>query len=64
MGGLNPRALATLGIGYGAALVARLGIWPDESANLAGGGRVPLNPRAKKRRPQDDDEAFLIAVLL
>jgi hypothetical protein len=64
MGGLNPRALATLGIGYGAALVARLGIWPDESQPAAGGGRVPLQPRDKKRRPQEEDEAFLIAALL
>jgi hypothetical protein len=63
MGGLDPRALAALGIGYGAALVARLGIWPAESTQPAG-GFVPLPLREPKRRPKEEEEAFLLAVLL
>lgn len=42
---LSPRAIATLGIGYGPASVARIGLWPDSSQEkpkengwLGGGG--------------------------
>lgn len=37
---LNPRAIATLGIGYGALPMAMLGLWPAGGAQPA----VPLAP--------------------
>lgn len=37
MGGLNPRAIAALGIGYAPELLARIGIWPDITRRAGGG---------------------------
>lgn len=43
---LDPRAVATLGIGYGAGLVARIGLWAEEIISVGG-----TPGRNKKRRP-------------
>jgi hypothetical protein len=42
---LDPRAIAALGIGYGAALVARIGLWQDDTYSVGG-----APDRKKKRR--------------
>lgn len=34
---LDPRAVATLGIGYGAGLLARIGLWPVAVESSGGG---------------------------
>lgn len=66
---LSPRAIATLGIGYGPALMARLGVWqtgdalPEENP-IQPGAFAPLSRasspitrpfkrRSKKRREEE-----------
>ena len=59
---LDPRAIATLGIGFGADLLAKIGLWPvaePDQPNLTGWSR-----RREPRKPREEEEAFLIAVLL
>jgi hypothetical protein len=67
---LDPRAIALLGIGYAAGLVARIGLWDAP----AGGGGGKGKPRRKVyptfydprpvieplRRPVEEDEAILL----
>ena len=58
----DPVFIASLGLLGGATRVAALGLLarvPDTAANPLGYGRRPA-----PRRPHEDDEAFLIAVLL
>lgn len=65
---LDPRAIATQGIGYGANLVAHIGLWPvaPPDSGWHGGGylRAGVVQRDLRRRRNDDDDAFLLAVLL
>jgi hypothetical protein len=62
---LNQRAVFTLGVGYGAASMARLGLWP--------GGQSPAEPpppavrpasgspgRSPRRRVEEDEAVLLI----
>ena len=65
MGGLNPRALATLGIGFGASLVARLGIWPAAVFTEDMGGSVtpPRSDDPQRRRRRDDETLLVIGAL-
>lgn len=58
----DPGYIASLGLLGGATQIAAVGLLartPDTAANPLGYGRRPA-----KRRPQEDDEAFLIAALL
>ena len=61
---LSPRAIATLGIGYGPASVARIGLWPDAAQEkpkdngwLGGGGDLCFIGRTQsadeKRRERE-----------
>lgn len=59
----DPLYIASLGLLGGAAQIAAIGLLariPDTAANPLGYGRR----RPQPRRPQEDDEAFLIAALL
>jgi len=65
---LDPRAIATLGIGYGADLLARIGLWPSTAVIMpplkyrSGTGFSTAKP--PQIRPVEDEEAFLLSVLL
>jgi hypothetical protein len=63
---INPRSVATLGLGFGARATAVLGLLDltpvTPPADESGGGRW-LREAIKPRR-QNDDEALLIALLL
>lgn len=64
---INPRAVATLGLGFGARATAVLGLLDlapvIPPADESGGGGRWLRETIKPRR-QNDDEALLIALLL
>lgn len=63
---LSPRAIATLGVGYGARISARLGLWPvaerPSVIPLREDGGALVAARAARRRREDD--ALLVMVLL
>lgn len=63
---LSPRAIATLGVGYGARLSACLGLWPSAERPavipLREDGAGLVAARAARRRREDDD--LLVMVLL
>lgn len=71
---LDPRALATLGIGYGADLLVKIGLWPAGALPLhaedysAGGKRRSASGFRRPLAPVvpvvEEDEAFLLSVLL
>lgn len=64
---INPRAIATLGLGFGVRATTVLGLLDlapvRPPADESGGGGRWLREAAKPRRP-NDDEALLIALLL
>lgn len=55
---LDPRAIATLGLGYGPALSARLGLWPSAIRPSTGG--LSQSPRHSDRisRSHEADTAI------
>lgn len=61
---LSPRAIATLGIGYGPRLTAALGLWPiaaepePQPSAWAAQGLGPVRIQKRKRR-QDEDILIL-----
>lgn len=60
---LNPRAIATLGIGFSALQIAYLGLWPDAIPPDTGGGVSPprfLQPLMKRRLNRDDQDLLEI----
>ena len=55
---LNPRAIATQGLGFSSRLVAVQGLWPVADSAVGGGGF-----RQRQRvawRTNDDDEVLLL----
>jgi hypothetical protein len=71
---LNPRALATLGIGYGPRAIATLGLLaavqqppaPSTQAGYGGGAirprhAAPLPRQSQRRRRQDEDILLLLS---
>lgn len=58
---LDPRAIATLGIGYGADLLARIGLWPSVvTPDYLPGGGVFQPRRLKDPRKKREDEELLL----
>lgn len=62
---LDPRAIATLGIGYGADLLARIGLWPKAVIveDTGGGFHAPRGDDPAKRRRRDDETLLVIGAL-
>ena len=66
---ISARAIATLGVGYGPAQVARLGLWPQAAPSpgvLPGGGAGgrAAAPVSRGRNRRLSDEEILILTLL
>jgi hypothetical protein len=61
---LDPRWIATLGVGYGARAIAYLGLWPSTTPPqppTVGHGYGFL-PERQKRRDTDDDALVLLLI--
>lgn len=66
---LNVRAIATLGIGFGAVSVAYLGLWPVTSPppitpDFGGTGQVVYTPDNRLGRLRDDRELLEIIPII
>jgi hypothetical protein len=58
---LNPRAIATQGLGFSTRHVAVQGLWPVSTPDVPTGGGGRKTPRAPTRFNDDDEIMLLIA---
>ena len=68
---LDPRAIATLGIGFGAAVSMRLGLWPvtaapvpERESSVSGGSKRRGHFRELPRQHDGDAEILILLGIL